>query len=162
VAVTTDAVEHTEGAEAPGPVPDARPAWHRPAAVGAAVACGCAAVALWNPGDGGTPLCWSQSVLGIDCPLCGGLRATNALLRGDWAAAADHNVLLAVLLPLAAVAWLAWLICSVRGKRFPVPRLPSAAWIGIGVALIVFTVVRNVGGNPVFDWLAATASGAPG
>jgi hypothetical protein len=160
--VTADAVEHAEGTAVPGPAGAARSAWHRPVAVGAVVACGCAAVAVWDPGDGGTPLCWSQAVLGIDCPLCGGLRATNALLRGDWSVAADHNVLLAVLLPLAVVAWAVWLLRAVRGEPFHLPRLPPAAWVGIGVALVGYTVVRNVGGNPVFDWLAATASTAPG
>ena len=42
---------------------------------------------IWaNPTDSGVPICWSQAAFGIDCPLCGGLRCTNALLRGDLAA----------------------------------------------------------------------------
>ena len=55
-----------------------------PLALGAATMCGCVAVAAMNPGDDGVPLCWSRSVFGVDCPFCGGLRATNALLRGQF------------------------------------------------------------------------------
>lgn len=132
------------------------PAWRAPVVAGLVGAGACAAVALWNPGDGGTPLCWSQSVLGIDCPLCGGLRCANALLRGDWLAAADHNVLLAVLLPLVALAWVVWLVRSLRGLPTPRPRLSRSWWIAVAVLLVAFTVVRNTDATPVFSWLHST------
>jgi hypothetical protein len=129
-----------------------------PVAVGAATVCGCAAIALIDPGDSGTAVCWSKSLFGVDCPLCGGLRCVNALVRGDWAAAADHNVLLAVALPLLAVAWAVWLVRSLRGRPAPdwMRRLahPSVAvGVAIGVFLLAFTVVRNVGGPEWAEWL---------
>ncbi|MFM7069568.1 MAG: DUF2752 domain-containing protein [Actinomycetes bacterium] len=130
-----------------------RPPWHAPVAVGAAVAAGTAAIALWNPGDGGPSICWSKSLLGIDCPFCGGLRCVNALAHGNWAQAADHNVLLAVVLPVAAVFWAVWLVRSVRGERFELPRPSSRALGALAVFLIAFTVARNVGGAPWIDWL---------
>lgn len=136
-----------------------RPRWVAPVATGAAVACGCAAIALWDPGDGGTAVCWSKAVFGIDCPLCGGLRATNAMLRGDWLAAADHNVLVAVLLPIAAVLWVVWLVRSLQDRPFTLPKVPTAGWIAIGVFLLAFTVVRNLDVDVAWiHWLASDTS----
>ncbi len=130
-----------------------------PVATGAAVACGCAAIALWDPSDGGTAVCWSKAVFGIDCPLCGGLRATNAMLRGDWLAAADHNVLVAVLLPIAAVLWVVWLVRSLQDRPFTLPKIPTAGWIAIGVFLLAFTVVRNLDVDVTWiHWLASDTS----
>ncbi len=142
----------------PAPVEAAtsRPRWVTPVATGAAVAGACAAIALWDPGDGGTAVCWSQAVFGIDCPLCGGLRATNALLRGDWLAAADHNVLVAVLLPVVAILWVVWLVRSLQDRPFRLPSLPRPALVGIAVLLVAFTVVRNLdAASGWVHWLAA-------
>ena len=129
------------------------PLWHAPAAVGAVAASGCALFALWNPSDSGTSVCWSKSVLGIDCPFCGGLRCVNAFMHGHPLQAADHNVVLAVALPLLAAFWTVWMVRSLRGESFRMPHIPR--WViatGIG-ALLAFTVARNVGGAPWIDWL---------
>lgn len=137
--------------------------WVAPLVVGAAGACACAAVAVWNPGDGGTPVCWSQGVLGVDCPFCGGLRAANSLLRGDLAAALDHNVLLAVAMPLLALAWLVWLVRSLQDRPFPdrlrrILHPPTPVLVGLGVLLLGFAVVRNLDGGPAWvTWLHSTA-----
>lgn len=137
------------------PQAGARRPWAGPLAVGAAAACGCAAIALANPGDDGLPLCWSKGIFGVDCPLCGGIRCVNALVRGDWGAAADHNVLLAIVLPVAAVAWTVWFVRALQGR--PVRRLRPAAWVwaAVVVLLVGFTVVRNVGGTEWAQWLAS-------
>jgi hypothetical protein len=123
---------------------------------GVAAACGCAAIALVDPSDSGVPICWSQAVFGIDCPLCGGLRATNALVRGDFLAAADHNVLVAVGLPVVAIVWIAWVVAQMIGRPFRLPRPPK--WlIAVSIlGLVAFTIARNVGGPPWVDWLAST------
>lgn len=139
-----------------------RPRWVAPVAVGAAGACACAAVALWNPGDGGTPVCWSQGVFGVDCPFCGGLRAANSLLRGDLAAALDHNVLLAVAMPLLALAWAVWLVRSLQDREVPrwlhrALHPPVPVLVGLGVFLLAFAVVRNIDGGPAWvTWLHST------
>lgn len=139
------------------PAPTGRPRWVAPVVTGGLLAVGCAAVAIANPGDGGTPVCLSKAIFGVDCPFCGGLRATNSLLRGDWLAAADHNVLLAVALPLTAALWLVWLVQSLRGRELHLPRIPRPAlWAGLGL-LVVFTVLRNL---PVDSgWIHWLASG---
>jgi hypothetical protein len=138
-----------------GPEAGTHRPWARPLAVGAVAACGCAAIALANPGDDGIPLCWSQGIFGVDCPLCGGIRCVNALVRGDWGAAADHNVLLAVALPLAAVAWTVWLVRALQGRPLRRLRPPSWVWAAVVVVLVAFTVVRNVGGTEWAQWLAS-------
>jgi len=140
-----------------GPAQPDHPLWRAPALVGAGIAAGCAAIALVDPQDSGVPICWSQGVFGIDCPLCGGLRCTNALLRGDLAAAADHNVLLAIALPVIAVVWAVWLYRSIRGERFRLPAVPH--WlIGVAaVAIVAFTVVRNMDASGWIGWLGSTA-----
>ncbi len=157
----TDVAQPEPGPTAPAPAgrpvdaPTERsaPLWHKPAKVGAAVAAGSIAIALWNPTDGGAPLCWSKGFLGVDCPFCGGLRCVNSLVRGDWLAAADHNVLLAVVLPVAAVLWVVWMVKAVRGEKFELPKVPLVAWIGVVVVLVAFTVARNVGGPAWADWI---------
>ncbi len=158
VAVTDLQGSTTASAAGDGPsTGPRRPPWVAPLVTGGLVAAGCAAIAVVDPGDSGVSVCWSKSLLGIDCPLCGGLRATNSLLRGDWLAAADHNVLLAVALPVVAVVWLVWLVQALRGRDFRLPRLPRPAWWAVLALLVVFTVVRNL---PVDSgWIHWLASG---
>lgn len=142
-----------EGADATRPAPR----WRTPALVGLGTAGALGVVAAADPGDGGTPLCWTQGALGFDCPLCGGLRCANALVRGDWLAAADHNVLLAVVLPVVAVAWALWVVAAVRDRPLRVPR-PGRSWLAAATVLLVaFTLARNSDANAVSTWLGATA-----
>ena len=121
-----------------------RPRWHLPVAVGAVVGLATAYVAWQDPnGDGAYPLCPTHSLLGIDCPGCGGLRATNALLHGDILGAADHNVLALVLLPLMAIMFVRWVLVQF-GMDIPRLTWPRAfAWLTPAV-VIAFTVARNI------------------
>jgi hypothetical protein len=154
-APVADPTANGRGPDAPG-----RSGRFTPLAVGGVAAAGVALIAAVDPSDGGFPVCLSRSALGIDCPLCGGLRCVNALVRGDVVAAVDHNVVLAALLPLAALAWAAWTF--MRLSRRTVPPLPSpgpAVWIPTVVLLAAFTVGRNVGGD---GWLAWLGSDLPG
>lgn len=104
------------------------------------------------------PACPSRSLLGFDCPGCGGLRGTHALLHGDLPAALDHNVLLPFLLLLCAYA-AALVVAPLFGHRIRVVRPPGWAAVALTGALVAFTVLRNlpVGG---LEWLASGASGA--
>jgi hypothetical protein len=124
-----------------------------PLALGATAVCGCAAIALADPGDDGVPLCWSRSVFGVDCPFCGGLRCTNALLRGHVGQALDHNVVLAVALPVAAMMWVWWVLRSWRNEPAPVSKVPDWLAVSAALLLLVFGVVRNLSGTALARWL---------
>jgi len=93
------------------------------------------------------PLCPTLAILGIDCPGCGGLRATHALARGDISAALDHNALFVVLVPVLIVAWALWLRRAWTGvtpARTPLRDAVSRAVpIAILVIAMAFAVIRN-------------------
>lgn len=127
-----------------------------PLALGGITVVGCAAVAFANPGDDGVPLCWSRSVFGVDCPFCGGLRATNSLLRLDPAAAADHNVVLTVLMPVVVLMWAVGLVRSWRGEERPRPLPRWLVW-GTGCLILAFGVARNFTGPVLTRWLHSDA-----
>lgn len=147
-----------------------------PLAMGGVAATGCLAIGLANPGDDGIQLCTSRILFGVDCAFCGGIRCTNSLLRGDFLAAADHNVILAVALPLVAIAWVVVIVKGLRSPALGSPgagspgvepppadqltqntwwvwRIPTWATITAGVALVAFGVIRNLDLAPWMVWL---------
>lgn len=170
VAVTTEPTPpppgppggHPHGPPGPdrplGPAFLLRHRWVAPVGMGLLAAAGIAYTAWQDPNaDGVFPQCPTQALLGVDCPGCGGLRAVHAFTRGDLAGAADHNVVLAVALPLVVLVWLRWLLHSL-GVRVPrLPRVPRRAWVGLAVAVLAFSVVRNLDGLPLFEYLGSTA-----
>jgi hypothetical protein len=132
--------------------------WLAPVGLGAFVATGVAYTAWQDPNaDGVFPQCPTRTLFGVDCPGCGGLRAVHALTRADLAGAADHNVLLLVVLPVVALLWLRWLL---RTLGVGVPRLPTVprrAWVGLATVVLAFTIVRNLGSPALFEYLSSTA-----
>ena len=99
-----------------------------------------------DPALGLYPSCPSQLLLGLDCPMCGGLRGTFALLHGDFPAFVDHNALLVVLYPLLIL-----LIIIAFLKRIAIlstneisPKLKMGAFLVISAGAVIFTVIRNV------------------
>jgi len=130
-----------------------------PLATAGAAALGCVALAVWNPGDDGPPLCPTKAVLGIDCPFCGGIRAVASMTRGHPLVSADHNVFLVALAPFVALWWAAWLVSTWRGRPAPVSPLRNrGVAIALGVVALGFTVVRNVQPGAWGAWLASGAS----
>lgn len=115
-------------------------------ALGVVVATGI--VARIDPNQPGHyPLCPTLALFGIDCPACGGLRATHALANGDIVRAMDHNILFVLLVPAIIAGWALWFWRSWTGKRWAdSPRKRAFMKYGpmvlLGV-LIVFGVVRN-------------------
>ncbi len=84
------------------------------------------AVGMAQPGDDGRVLCPWRAVTGLDCPFCGATRAMATLALGDLGAALDHNAFLVlVVLPLAALGWIAWLAARLRGTRLDL----SSRWV---------------------------------
>lgn len=135
---------------APGVVPyegQSKP-WTKRLLAGAAViglGAACAYTFLVDPNNPANayPQCPLKAFTGIDCPGCGGLRATNALLHGDVLGAADHNVLALVLLPIMAFMFARWVLGQFE-ITLPTITWPRAfVWI-TPVVLLAFTVVRNI------------------
>jgi Protein of unknown function (DUF2752) len=94
------------------------------------------------------PLCPTNALLGVDCPGCGMLRGTHALLTGDVPRALDHNLLLLVLVPLTLVLLARWTRQAWRGV---VPDVSARAFrlrtrvIVVGMVLVLaFGVLRNL------------------
>jgi hypothetical protein len=89
------------------------------------------------------PPCPSRTLLGVDCPLCGGLRGTNALLHGRISEALDHNVLLPVVLAVIAVGVGLWMLplLGLPERRIRVPRW---AMVTAMTVLVAFAVLRNL------------------
>jgi hypothetical protein len=114
-----------------------------PLIVGAVVAAGVLVVALHDPNVSGSyGSCQLYATTGLWCPLCGGLRATHDLARGDVTGAWGMNPLWVVVAPLLVLAWGRWLVASARGRT--VRALPAALpWVTLGV-LAVFGILRNV------------------
>lgn len=109
----------------------------------------CLAGALWvlrefEPrGQFFYPRCWLYVWTGIQCPGCGGLRATHALLNGDLAAAWRLNPLVVLLAPVAGWVAMTLGLRQVRGIELPNPfghRYAIAVLVGLSIA---YTLGRN-------------------
>ena len=88
------------------------------------------------------PPCMFKLLTGWNCPGCGGLRMTHDLLHGDLSAAVVDNVFALVGLPLL----LLWVVARRRAGR--PPFTPAVYWV-IGIAVVTWTVVRNLPGFPL-------------
>ena len=81
---------------------------------------------------------------GLDCPGCGGLRATHQLLHGDIRAAFALNPLFIVVLPIGAFFAVRALAERLTQRKWP--RLLSTTamiWIA-AVGVIAFGILRNL------------------
>lgn len=119
---------------------------------GAAV--GFTALALRPPEAGAYPACPWRAITGLDCPFCGGLRASASMLHGDWATAVDYNVLVAVAVPLVLIGALGAVVLGRRAQ--PVVRtLTSGRALVVAFAVVMaFFVLRML---PFAGWLQSTA-----
>jgi hypothetical protein len=99
--------------------------------------------------------CVLHDRLHLYCPLCGGTRAIEAILRLDFAAAFSYNPLV-ILLLIGLLAWdLLALIRLLRG-RDSVFALPTWVWITLIALAIAYGILRNallvsVGYDPLGD-----------
>ena len=86
--------------------------------------------------------CILHDRLFLYCPLCGGTRATEALLRLDVLEALRCNAFVVLVFFLflfgEAVAWLRYL-----SHREPILRIPAWCWVVLAVLLLTFWILRN-------------------
>lgn len=130
---------------------DARPRWRRlagPLSAAAGVIAATLIIRFVDPHVPGIyPACPTKSLLGIDCPACGGLRATNCLANGDIAGALDHNALFVICVPLILFGWGVWMYRAWTGRHpAPTPTRMAIARVAPIVLIAVttaFAVVRN-------------------
>jgi len=103
--------------------------------------------------SGSYGFCPFQALTGLDCPFCGGLRGTHALLTGDVATALDYNLLLPLLLAAAVGGLLLWWRGSLLGRTRAqlINRWVIAAAVGV---LVVFWVLRML---PAFPYLSSNS-----
>jgi hypothetical protein len=110
--------------------------------VATGIGAGVGADVAFDPQHRHVPMCPFKAATGWDCPLCGGLRATDQLAHGHLGPAFHDNALLVLALPLIAWAWTYALIQFRAGRaRGQLPRWAATA----GVVLFVgFAVLRNL------------------
>jgi len=89
------------------------------------------------------PQCTLKKLTGLDCPGCGGLRATHQLLHGNIRAAFALNPLLFLVAPVIAW-WLAAEAARHRGRNWRGPFDRTAGVLVFVGAVLVFGLLRNV------------------
>ena len=92
------------------------------------------------------PPCPFHAVTGLWCPGCGATRASGLLLRGHPVEALHYNALWVVAAPAVVYALVRWARRSF-GRRGP-PALAPARPVAIAaiVAIVAFSVIRNLPG----------------
>lgn len=115
---------------------------------------------LWtrDPNQTGSyGLCPLRALTGLDCPFCGGLRGTYALLHGDVGTALDHNLLLplylGLLLMVALAGWFGFRRTDSGDDGSALVLLQrvvraKALWWAVGLVTVIFFVVRNLSWFP--------------
>ena len=106
---------------------------------------GAAALFLFDPSQYGFyPRCFFKMASGLDCPGCGGLRATHQLLHGDIRAAFALNPLFIMLIPVGTFFAVRAIVERFTRKKWP--RLLSTTtmiWTAATV-VIAFGILRNL------------------
>ncbi len=129
---------------------DPRPRWRRmvgPVSTIGGLAAATLFIAVVDPNQPGHyPVCPTKALFGLDCPGCGGLRATHDLAHGDVVSAFGHNALWVLLVPIAVVMLGRYAYQGWTGRRQQ-PMAATAArrsMIALVVLMVIFTVVRNL------------------
>lgn len=130
---------------------DARPRARRllaPVGTAVGVIAATGYIRMVDPNEPGHyPMCPTLALFGIDCPGCGGLRATHALANGDIASALDHNALFVVLVPVLVAMWAMWTYRAWTGVTPALTRrrevVARTAPIIALIVVMLFAVIRN-------------------
>ncbi|MEN9595000.1 MAG: hypothetical protein RLY23_1483 [Actinomycetota bacterium] len=136
-----------------GRSPETLFASRRDALIGGAVILGGAALLGAVDTSGGRILCPFRLATGLDCPFCGGTRATHSFLNAEIGRAFDHNALVAFLVPVALLIGVLLLWRGITGRGWRVPMPSRGVWIALGIITVAFWVLRNL---PAFSWLGSS------
>jgi hypothetical protein len=123
-----------------------------PIATAAALACGCAIVAMNDPSEKSIlPGCAFYNVTGWYCPGCGMTRALHNFINGDILKAFRFNAMLIIAIPLFVYFYVWWVNWAFTGKRMPTLKLTKVQLWSIVAIALVFVVGRNLPGDiPAF------------
>lgn len=102
------------------------------------------------------PQCGFKQATGLDCPGCGGLRATHAITRGRIIEAARFHPGFVLSLPIIAYLGVAWLREWRRIGEMPVPLGQpecNRPLMWVAILLVTLGMLRNIP-TPPFSWLA--------
>jgi len=89
------------------------------------------------------PRCPFYAATHLLCPGCGAMRALYSLLHGNVREALHYNAMFTLATPVL-IAWAA--VCcyqALRYDRFPRLAIPYSAIAMMGVAVLLFAIVRN-------------------
>ncbi len=118
-----------------------------PVLFAAAVATGCAYVALNDPESNSLgPVCGFYATTGLYCPGCGMTRAVGNIVRGDILRATRFNAMLMLALPVLIYLYVWWVTWAFAGKELPKLKFNKAAIYVIIAFVIIFSVGRNLPG----------------
>lgn len=101
---------------------------------------------LWRNEPAGQayyPRCFLYVVTGLQCPGCGILRATHALLNGRWLEAWRLNPMWVLLLPGVAWGLLAGMLQSMGFRAWQPWTRPWVLGVVLGL-LLAFGIARNL------------------
>lgn len=87
--------------------------------------------------------CILHDFLFVYCPMCGGTRALQALLRLELWQALRSNAMI-VLFVLGAIAWDIRAAVRLWKGKTEIYRIPAWIWIVVGTVFLLFGIVRNV------------------
>jgi len=131
-----------------------RSAVRGPLLLGGLGVAGLGLLAVRNPNVSGSyGYCPFKAITGWDCPFCGGLRGTYALVHGDVATALDHNVLLPLM--LAGLVGVGWRWSRGTPVRWSGTSRTGRLWVVAAVVVLaVFWLARNL---PALGYLRSSA-----
>jgi len=91
------------------------------------------------------PICLFHKFTGLHCPGCGGTRAVQALLGGDFVQALDYNIFFILVSPLLLMyIFQEWFFFVFSYRILFIDRLNSKIVKFVTIFCILFFILRNI------------------